>query len=442
MAESTRTRPRADHDVAWITDLLREARERTVRLIASLSNEDLVVQHDPLMSPIVWDLGHIAHFEELWLNRNVDGTVEFGEMPGIYNPFEHPRRVRGILDLPGREEVLEILAAVRDRVLDKLEALDLGAGDPLLRDGYVYAMVAQHEYQHDETILQTLQLKRGDPYRAPREIVVPEPAIHVAVGDMVRVPGGAVPIGTSDRRAAYDNERPRHVVELRPFRIDVAPVTNGRYVDFLDDGGYSRRELWTDAGWAWKEADAAVAPKYWWREGPEWHARAFDRSGPIDPRRPVCHVSYHEAAAFARWAGKRLPNEFEWEAAASFDPATGAQRTFPWGDSPWTPAHANLDQLAFQTAPVGAYPLNVSAVGCYGMVGDVWEWTSSDFSGYPGYETFPYPEYSEVFFGSEYKVLRGGSFATRPGAIRNTFRNWDYPIRRQIFSGFRCASDD
>jgi gamma-glutamyl hercynylcysteine S-oxide synthase len=444
MAESIETRPGVDTEVARITALLAEARERTVRLIEPLSDEDLHVQHDPLMSPIVWDLGHIAHFEELWLTRNVHGTVEFGEMPGIYNPFEHPRRVRGALDLPGREEVLEILAEVRQRVLDKLEALDLEAGDPLLRDGYVYAMVAQHEYQHNETILQTLQLKRGAPYRAPRSLVVPEPAMSVAVGSMVRFPGGDVPVGTDDRRVAYDNERPRHVVHLRPFRIDVAPVTNGQYLEFMNDDGYRRRELWSEAGWAWRDADNAEAPKYWVRgaDGSAWHARMFDRTGPVDPRRPVCHVTYHEAEAYARWAGKRLPNEFEWEAAASFDPSSGEHRLFPWGNDPWTPAHANLDQLSFDTAPVGAYPLNLSALGCYGMIGDVWEWTSSDFRGYPGYETFPYPEYSEVFFGTDYKVLRGGSFASRPGAVRSTFRNWDYPIRRQIFSGFRCASDD
>ena len=444
MAESIETRPGVDTEVARITALLTEARERTVRLIEPLSDEDLHVQHDPLMSPIVWDLGHIAHFEELWLTRNVHGTVEFGEMPGIYNPFEHPRRVRGALDLPGREEVLEILAEVRQRVLDKLEALDLEAGDPLLRDGYVYAMVAQHEYQHNETILQTLQLKRGAPYRAPRSLTIPEPAMSVAVGSMARFPGGDVPVGTDDRRVAYDNERPRHVVHLRPFRIDVAPVTNGQYLEFMNDDGYRRRELWSEAGWAWKDADNAEAPKYWVRgaDGSAWHARMFDRTGPVDPRRPVCHVTYHEAEAYARWAGKRLPNEFEWEAAASFDPSSGEQRLFPWGNDPWTPAHANLDQLSFDTAPVGAYPLNVSPLGCYGMIGDVWEWTSSDFRGYPGYETFPYPEYSEVFFGTDYKVLRGGSFASRPGAVRSTFRNWDYPIRRQIFSGFRCASDD
>jgi len=442
MAESIQTRPGVDTAVERIVALLREARERTIALIEPVSDDDLRVQHDPLMSPIVWDLGHIAHFEELWLNRNVHGTVEFGEMPGIYNPFEHPRRVRGALELPGREEVLEILAEVRQRVLEKVDTLDLEAGDALLRDGYVYAMVAQHEYQHNETILQTLQLKRGEPYRAPRSLVVPEPRIDVAVGAMARFPGGAVPIGTNDRRVAYDNERPRHSVELRPFNIDVSPVTNGQYLEFMAVGGYRRRELWTDAGWAWKEADSVESPKYWSREGSTWHSRVFDRTGPVDPRRPVCHVTYHEAEAYARWAGKRLPNEFEWEAAASFDPATGEHRLFPWGNEPWTPDRANLDQLSFDTAPMGAYPLNVSPIGCYGMIGDVWEWTSSDFNGYPGYQTFPYPEYSEVFFGTEYKVLRGGSFATRPCAMRNALRNWDHPIRRHVFSTSRSGYHD
>jgi len=167
----------------------------------------------------------------------------------------------------------------------------------------------------------------------------------------------------------------------------------------------------------------------------------MDLVRPVDPDRPVCHVCYWEAEAYARSVGNRLPTELEWEAAASWDPATGTQRRYPWGDDEPTPVYANLDQLAFDTAPVGAYPRNYSPIGCYGMIGDVWEWTSSDFTGWPGFTAWPYPEYSEVFFGTEYKVLRGGSWATRPNAIRSTFRNWDYPIRRQIFSGFRCARD-
>ena len=420
---------------------LAEARARTLELMAPLSHDDLHRQHDPLMSPIAWDLGHIAAFEELWLTRNLSAPIEFSEMPGLYNPFEHPRSARGALELPGLGEVRETMAEIRGRVLEELEAADFRSGSALLRDGYVYRMVLQHEFQHDETILQTLQLKQGAAYAPVTRRPLPSGRPVVAPGAMVGFPGGEVSLGTDDRRWAYDNERPRHRRRIEPFRIDVTPVTNGQYLEFVEVGGYRRREFWTDAGWAWLTDAGVLAPKHWTRDHGECTTRTMDVVRPLDSARPVCHVCWHEAAAFARFAGKRLPTEAEWETAASWDPATGTQRLYPWGDEPWSSELANLDQLGFDTAPVGAYPRNVSPMGCYGMIGDVWEWTASDFHGYPGFEPFPYPEYSEGFFGSEYKVLRGGSWATRPGAVRATFRNWDYPIRRQIFSGFRCAGD-
>ncbi|HMI55852.1 MAG TPA: SUMF1/EgtB/PvdO family nonheme iron enzyme, partial [Gemmatimonadaceae bacterium] len=196
-----------------------------------------------------------------------------------------------------------------------------------------------------------------------------------------------------------------------------------------------------DGGRRWLAESGVFAPKYWTRDGDFWMTRTMDLSRAVDPARPVCHVCYYEAEAFATWDGKRLPTEFEWEAAASWDQSRGEQRNFPWGNAAADSTLANIDQLSFDTAPVGTLERNLSPIGCYGMIGDVWEWTSSEFHGYPGFRSFPYKEYSEEFFGSEYKVLRGGSWATRPGAIRNTFRNWDYPIRRQIFSGFRCARD-
>ena len=420
---------------------LEEARTRTLQLVEPLTDEDLHVQHDPLMSPIIWDLGHIAHFEQLWLVRNLEGPVEFGEMPGIFNPFENPRRVRGTLRLPSLEECRELMAEIRSAVLERMSEVTLDGDNELLRDGYVYEMVLQHEYQHNETILQTLQLKQGIPYRAPRAYALPSGRSPNDRGAMVRFPGGVVRLGTDDRTAAYDNERPAHDVELAPFSIDVYPVTNGEYLEFMRAGGYARRDFWSDAGWAWQTEVQVDAPKYWMRDGDQWCVRAMDRVTSVDPDLPVCHVCYHEAEAFARFAGKRLPTEQEWEAAAGWDPVARRMRVFPWGDEAVTPQLANVDQLSFATAPVGAYGSNRSPLGCYGMIGDVWEWTSSDFLPYPGYRMFPYPEYSEVFFGSEYKVLRGGSWATRPGAIRNSFRNWDYPIRRQIFAGFRCARD-
>jgi gamma-glutamyl hercynylcysteine S-oxide synthase len=423
-------------------ELLLEARERTFLLVAPLSDEDLRRQHDPLMSPVLWDLGHIAHFEELWLTRNLDGPIEFVEMPGLYNPFEHPRSTRGALRLPNLAECREIMDEITQGVLARLAEADFDSSNPLLRDGYVYRMVLQHEYQHNETMLQTLQLKQGEPYTPAVRYHRPARGTPAEPGGMVRFPGGVVDIGTDDRSAAYDNERNRHPVSLAPFWIDVTPVTNGEYVSFIAAGGYQKRAYWSDNGWKWVNDSAVRAPKYWSRGGDGWISRSMDRTAPVALDHPVIHLCYYEAEAFANFAGKRLPTEQEWEAAASWDPETGTKRSYPWGEQAPTKELANVDQLSFGTASVGAYPANISPIGCRGMIGDVWEWTSSDFLPYPGFESFPYAEYSEAFFGTEYKVLRGGSWATRPGAVRNSFRNWDYPIRRQIFSGFRCARDD
>ena len=419
---------------------LQEARERTLLLIEPLTDEDLLLQHDPLMSPIIWDIGHIAHFEELWLTRNLEGKIEFSEMPGIYNPFENPRAVRGSLPLKPRAQILGELERIRTLVLERLASIDFDDTNPLLRDGYVYNMVLQHEYQHNETILQTLQLKQGEPYRAPRSVSFKDSS---GVPDgMISFPGSDVSIGTNDYAVAYDNERPKHTVRVSAFQMDRTPVTNAAFLDFMEDGGYTREEFWSAKGRRWLKESGISAPKYWERRDAVWHQRVMDLERPVDPTRPVCHVCFYEAEAFAKWAGKRLPTELEWEAAGSWDSSAGKSLLFPWGDSAPTQDKANVDQLAFDTAPVATFSDAPSPVGCIAMIGDVWEWTSSDFYGYPGFAPFPYPEYSEVFFGPEYKVLRGGSWATRPGAIRNTFRNWDYPIRRQIFSGFRCARDD
>jgi gamma-glutamyl hercynylcysteine S-oxide synthase len=421
---------------------LEEARARTLLLIETVSEADLLAQHDALMGPILWDLGHIAHFEALWLERNLDGKVEFVEMPGMYNPFEYPRRVRGTLPLPSLAATLATMAEIRERVLERLERVNFESVDPLVQNGYVYEMVLQHEYQHNETMLQTLQLKLGAPFTPALRRSIPRPATpYDGHGDMVRVDVREAWIGTDDRTHAYDNERPRIRITPKAYWIDRTPVTNGAFIAFIEDGAYRRPELWSEAGRLWLNEARPEAPKYWWREGGSWMRRSMDQIGQPEPDAPVIHVCYHEAEAFARWAGKRLPTEAEWEVAAGWDPSSNQQRTYAWGDVEPNDELANLDQLGFDVAPIGAYPRNVSPSGCYGMIGDVWEWTSTDFGGYHGFTAFPYREYSEVFFGNDYKVLRGGAWATRPGAVRNTFRNWDLPIRRQIFSGFRCARD-
>jgi iron(II)-dependent oxidoreductase len=247
-------------------------------------------------------------------------------------------------------------------------------------------------------------------------------------------------MGTSAEPWALDNERPAHVVDVPAFFIDTTPVTNAAYIEFIEDGGYDDERWWHPAGWQHRRQAALEAPLFWSRFGSgSWSTRSFGRTVPVDPDQPVLHVCWYEAEAYARWAGKRLPTEAEWEKAARHDPVSGRSRRYPWGDDEPSAERANLGQRHLRPAAAGAYPEGASAYGVRQLIGDVWEWTSTWLHPYPGFKAWPYPEYSEVFFGGDYPVLRGGSFGSDPAAVRGTFRNWDHPIRRQIFSGFRCA---
>ncbi len=393
------------------------------------------------MSPLIWDYGHIGNYEELWLLKGAFGRslAEQG-LYDVYDASLTPRSERPSLALLNRRDADCYLDAVREAVLEALDDADLAGEDPLLKSGFVYRMVLQHEYQHNETMLQTLQLMNGAGYKPVSRVELPPG--DTSAGEMVYVPDSPFVMGTDDKTWALDNERDAHVLDLPGFYLDKTPVTNRAYLEFVENGGYEKKELWDPEGWEWIKQEEISAPKHWYQKKPhDWRTKRFGFDEPVSMGAPVEHVSWYEADAYARWAGKRLPTEAEWEKAASWDPEREAKRLYPWGDDPPTPgeARANLDQLAFGPAEVSAYPAGASAYGILGMIGDVWEWTASEFSAYPGFESFPYPEYSEIFFDDGYMVLRGGSWATRPAAIRNTFRNWDFPIRRQLFVGFRCA---
>ncbi|GII29086.1 ergothioneine biosynthesis protein EgtB [Planotetraspora mira] len=418
-------------------DLLTAARERSLALTGCVDEDDLIKQHSALMSPLVWDLAHVGSQEELWLLRAVGGQEPMRpEIDSLYDAFEHPRAERPRLPLLSPEEARRYIATVRQRVVGLLERSPV-EGSPLVENGFAFGMIVQHEQQHDETMLATHQLRDGTP-------VLSAPPPEASSGrwpEEVLVPAGPFTMGTSAEPWALDNERPAHQVDLPAYWIDTVPVSNADYLAFIQAGGYDRPELWSARGWAHRQDAGLTGPKFWWREDGMWLRRRFGHVEPVPPDEPVLHVCWYEAEAYASWAGRRLPTEAEWEKAARHDPATGRSRRYPWGDEEPGVAHANLGQRHLQAAPVGAYPAGASAYGVRQLIGDVWEWTSSDFRGYPGFAAFPYREYSEVFFGDEYKVLRGGSFATDPVACRGTFRNWDYPIRRQIFSGFRTARD-
>ena len=402
---------------------LAEARARTRWLVEPVCEEEMDRVHTPLLSPLTWDLGHIAAFEDLWLCRSL-GPLR-PELMEVYDATETPRARRGDLPYLRCRHAVAYLDAVRERALGVLDRVAPAVAE----------MVVQHEQQHNETMLQTLAIAEAGTYvprRRPLPCAPPTPR-----RTMVRIDAGPFLAGNAGEGFGYDNERPQHEVDLPAFDIDRLPVTNGDYAEFAADGGYERRELWSEDGWAWRRAEGVERPLYWTADTRE---RRFDCTEALDPAVPVMHVSWYEADAYARWAGKRLPTEAEWEKAASWDPDERRARRYPWGDEPPTPARANLDQLAFGPLPAGALA-GVTPAGVAAMLGDCWEWTASHLSGYPGFRPFPYRGYSQAFFGTAYRVLKGASWATRPSAARNTFRNWDLPERRQIFAGFRCASD-
>jgi gamma-glutamyl hercynylcysteine S-oxide synthase len=381
-----------------IADRLADARERTLELIEPLDDEQLNTVYSPILSPLAWDLGHIANFEELWLVQTIGGRQPLhGELGRFYDAIENPRKIRGELPILRDAELRDYLADVRERTLEVLDEVEVGgdAEDPLLRDGFVYEMLIAHEHQHNETMLQLLMMVDGyelpsgssrgtghlptgqAPDQLARRFEYPPGREMPRLPGAISVEAGEHEIGAGPEGFAYDNERPRHTVELEPFEIDRYPVSNGDYMRFVEETG-------------------AEPPMYWERDGEgDWVRTAMGREEAIDPARPVIHVSWHQADAFARWSGKRLPTEGEWEVARP--QLDGAEQ--------------------------------------------VWEWTSSDFLAYPGFEAFPYREYSEVFFGDDYKVLRGAAWATASAVVRPSFRNWDLPGRRQIFAGIRCARD-
>ena len=442
MSTFQQERPPSDLGVEQLRALaaehLERARARSTALTDAVDDDDLIRQHSPLMSPLVWDLAHVGNQEELWLVRDVGGRDPVrSDIDDLYDAFKHGRASRPTLPLLGPAEARAYVREVRDKVLDVLDASALEGG-PLVRDGFAFGMVVQHEQQHDETMLATHQLRAGAPVLQAEE---PPPARAPLPSHEVLVPAGEFTMGTSVEPWALDNERPAHPAYTEAFFIDTAPVTYGDYLRFVEAGGYAEERWWSPAGRRHVQKAGLEAPQFLTRDGDRWVRRRFGALEPVREDEPVTHVCFYEAEAYAAWAGKRLPTETEWEKAARWDPETGRSRRYPWGDEDPGPEHANLGQRHLRAAPVGAYPAGASPLGVHQLIGDVWEWTASDFTPYPGFAVFPYPEYSAVFFGSDYKVLRGGSFGTDAVACRGTFRNWDFPIRRQIFSGFRCARD-
>ncbi len=419
---------------------LTTARHRTLQL-TDHDEPELLRQHSPLMSPLVWDLAHIGQQEDLWLLRAGDAR-RTGLLPpaveSLYDAFTHPRAVRARLPLLPPVEARAYCREVRDRVLDRLAQPAAADGDPSSGPVFDVAMVVSHEQQHDETMLQALQLRAGPALLGAGSPLPPgRPGL---AGTTVLVPGGPFVLGVdgTDEPFSLDNERPAHTVDVPAVRIGRVPVTNDEYAAFVADGGYDQRRVWSDRGWQHR-CDAGLArPQFWGADGTRTRFGVVEE---LPPDEPVQHVTFFEAEAYAAWAGGRLPTEEEWEKAATWDPVARRRRRFPWGSADPTPELANLDGQALRPAPVGAYPAGASAYGVEQLMGDVWEWTSSPFRPWPGFTPMLYADYSAPFFDGDYRVLRGGSWAVASSILRPSFRNWDHPIRRQVFSGIRLAFD-
>lgn len=408
---------------------LHRCRQSTLALFAGMDADTFCCYAQADFSPAGWHLGHIGWIEAQWiLRRLARQTVTFPVDTRLFEADGLPKCDR--VHLPSLPQTLELLDQVRSQVLAYLEIA------PLDRQSRLWWWLIQHESQHAETIslvlsLQDCQSPWADPQVAPSGA---SPGHPVTAPDQVAVPTCTVAVGEAADRAAIDNERPLQTVTVPAFQIDRYPVTWGQYQDFIRAGGYQTPHFWTAAGWDWVQQTGATQPQY--APDQRWGDRANSY--------PVCGVSWYEANAYARFRGQRLPTEWEWEVAARYDPSTQTMRRYPWGDD-WLRGdrpeghYGNFGHQVGQLTPVNAYPAGVSPLGCWDLLGNVWEWTGTVFQGYAGFRPFPYRGYSQVYFADPHYVLRGGSWVTRPWGLRASFRNWYHPHIRQIFAGFRCA---
>ncbi|MBD2098715.1 ergothioneine biosynthesis protein EgtB [Trichocoleus sp. FACHB-591] len=409
-----------------IQQALQDCRAGTLALFQAVDSTTFCQQIHPEFSPIGWHLGHIAFTEGLWILEHCAGQAPL--LPQYRRLFAAdglPKAER--CNLPNLADTYMYLDTVRTQVLQYLEVAPLGSQERL------WHWLLQHESQHCETISFLLQLQRWTAELKPSSRL-DQPQQHSDLSEfeeMVCIPAGAFQQG-NDSLDAIDNERPVHWVDLDTYWIDRYPVTNGQYRKFIAAGGYQNPHWWSESGWQWRQANSITQPLYWPND-PAWADH------------PVCGVSCYEAEAYARFVQKRLPTEAEWEKAASWHPQKQQRQTYPWGEAfPSAESgigHSNHDHLEGQTTPVDAYPKGQSFYGCYDMLGNVWEWTASWFDGYDGFEFYPYRGYSQVYFDGQHRVLRGGSWVTRPWGLRCAFRNWYEPGTRQILAGFRCVRD-
>ncbi|MET0622877.1 MAG: SUMF1/EgtB/PvdO family nonheme iron enzyme [Pyrinomonadaceae bacterium] len=427
-----------------IASLLEEARADTLRIFDLADEAELHRSPGFGFRPVIWHLAHIGVFEGYWLLQKAQGlpTPE-PAYERVFDPIHTPREESK--NLPGRREMEDYLARVRAASLRYLAGFDFRESDPLKSGGYIFRLVLEHERQHQETLCYLVQLLDPSKKRRPatRQSAAHAPASEAtkAEGGTVLIPAGAFPMGATPGGFAYDNELPAREVFVPAFRLDRHLTTNAQYERFVAEGGYERREFWSEEGWGRREKEGWSHPLYWLRDGAGWRERLMFEETELRPEHPVTGVSWFEAEAYATFAGKRLPTEAEWEKAAAWDESAGVKRRYAWGDSAPTAEVCNSGLNFWGTTPAGSFPDGASAYGCQDMTGNVWEWTSTPFDAFPGFEPFPYPEYSEIWFDGDHRVLKGGSWATDASVLRTSFRNFFRRHFRIAFAGIRLAED-
>ncbi len=440
MDQAHAQRPTSGASAAELVAQLREVRHRTRRLTEDLSSTELMGPHLDIVNPVLWEIGHVGWFHEYWTLRHAHGRaplIERGDRLWDSSAVAHATRWQ--LDLPDRAGTFGYMADVLARQEDAL-------GGGTVDDGacYFYELAIRHEDMHVEALTYSRQTLA---YAPPQELgAARRPAAGALPGD-VAVPGGTWRLGsTAADGFVFDNEKWAHETALAPFRIARTPVTNAEFAAFVDAGGYGVREFWSDAGWDWRQRRNVERPIYWQpkRDG-VWSVRRYRTVEALMPHAPVVFVSWFEAEAWCRWAGRRLPSEAEWEAAAIGMPTTDrarladAHRRWPWGDAPPASARANLDYAFDGLIDVAACAAGDSAFGCRQMIGNVWEWTGSGFLPLAGFAPGPYENDSDPWFGPR-KVLRGGRWATSARIARPAYRNFFTPDRTDVVAGFRpCA---
>ncbi|MGA0296643.1 MAG: ergothioneine biosynthesis protein EgtB [Nitrosopumilaceae archaeon] len=423
-----------------LLEQFKQTRSRTLEIVKTLEKDDFVVQTAFYMSPPKWHVGHVSWIYEAIMSK-LDKDYEFYSkefseyLNSYYQQFgmPHDKGARGVISRPTVDQVFQYFNNVNQRVENFIKSKPLTKEDIRL-----ITMGFHHECQHQELMVYDLQHLLADQYNPVKKNNRPIPTD--VEKKSISVAGGIYVMGYNGDSYCYDIELPQHKVFLNDYKIDAFPITNNQYLEFMEDGGYSSYKFWLSDGWEKVKKNEWKSPMYWEKIEGRWMIRDFLGLREINPNEPVCHVSYYEADAYCKWAGKRLPTEAEWEKAACWNESKQQKTIFPWGDEQPNQQNSNLlESHIWGCTEVGSYPEGVSHYGCHQMIGDVWEWTSSEFTGYPGFKS-GFDEYNDKWFTNQ-KVLRGGSFGTPKMSIRGSYRNFFRLDERWLFSGFRCAEN-